>query len=376
MVVGAAAVTTSIIVFCDDDVMWPKSMLGWCLYPFEDSQIGAGGTSQAAMPDGNFMTIWEILASYRLSMRNVEISATAFIDSGISCLSGRTACYRTYMVQDPAFSQAFLNEIWRGKYHQHSGDDKFLTRWVQSHNMRTWIQACDEAELITTFKPNWMFLIQLLRWTRNTWRSDIRALFYERFIWKSSPYTAFTMFDRLFNPITLCYGIVYMLVRMVNHKPLSNHIAQSNIVLTYFLWLLMIRFVKYWPHLIRRPQDLMALPLFVMFQYMFIFMKIYCLFTLHITDWGTRAGIGAAEPAVVVPENKKLEEVEEESEMESRTTYSMGDGVDPMKDAADPLAEDPYAEYPLKSVSVSPVISPVTSPPVAASPVKRKFRFI
>ena len=75
------------------------------------------------------MTIWEILAAYRISMRNIEIVSTTYIDGGVCCLSGRTAAYRTAILRDPDFQWKFTHEFWRGKYHQHSGDDKFLTRW-------------------------------------------------------------------------------------------------------------------------------------------------------------------------------------------------------------------------------------------------------
>lgn len=288
MVRGVEDVVTAITVFCDDDVMWPETYLDWIVAPFEDPKMGGVGTVQTAMPDGSFFTIWEILANYRLTMRNIEILSTAFIDGGISCLSGRTAAYRTEMLKDPEFTEAFTHEYWRGKYHQHSGDDKFLTRWCQSHYWKTWAQGTRDAELTTTFKPNYKFLIQLLRWTRNTWRSDIKCLFYERQIWGQSPYTALTMFDRLFNPLTLLYGITYFFVRV--STPISTHLPQEDMVLSFFLWYLLIRAVKYLPHLIRRPADIPALPIFLMFQYCFIFMKIYCLFTLHVTEWGTRAG--------------------------------------------------------------------------------------
>jgi len=288
MVVGIEETKTPILVFCDDDVLWPKTMLEWCLAPFEDEEVGAVGSSQWVIPDGNYMTIWEILASFRMSMRNIEIRASTAIDGGVSCLSGRTACYRTSIVKDPSFIDAFLHEYWLGKYHCHSGDDKFLTRWVQFHRWRTFIQACPEVELLTSFKPNYRFLIQLLRWTRNTWRSDIKALIYERQLWTMSPFTAYTMLDRFLNPLTLIYGICYFFVRITH--PISTHIPQINILFTYFIWYLLIRLIKYIPHLLRRPHDIFALPIFVGFQYIFIFMKIYCLFTLHVTEWGTRAG--------------------------------------------------------------------------------------
>jgi hypothetical protein len=91
------------------------------------------GTSQTVIALNERFTIWEILAAFRISMRNIEITASTYIDGGCCCLSGRTAAYRTQIVKDPEFQEGFLNEFWLGKYHQHSGDDKFLTRWLYSH---------------------------------------------------------------------------------------------------------------------------------------------------------------------------------------------------------------------------------------------------
>jgi hypothetical protein len=68
-----------------------------------------------------------------------------------------------------------------------------LTRWMVSHGWSTYVQCCKEAELLSTMKPNWRFLKQVLRWTRNTWRSDLRSLFMERHVWTTHPYVAYTM---------------------------------------------------------------------------------------------------------------------------------------------------------------------------------------
>ena len=54
-------------------------------------------------------------------------------------------------------------------------------------------QVIPEAELLSTMKPNWRFLKQVLRWTRNAWRSDLRSMFMERYIWTAHPYVAYTM---------------------------------------------------------------------------------------------------------------------------------------------------------------------------------------
>ena len=170
MVEGVKNTTTDIIVFCDDDAIWPPTILPLILACFEDQQIGGVGTSQVVKPVGEKMTVWEVLAAFRLSIRNIEIAASTHIDGGIPCLSGRTAAYRTLILKDPAFIDGFTNDYWRGKYHLNSGDDKFLTRWMVSHGWKTYVQCCKGAELQSTMKPDWRFLKQVLRWTRNTWR--------------------------------------------------------------------------------------------------------------------------------------------------------------------------------------------------------------
>ena len=193
MVKGIKEVTTDIIVFADDDAIWPPTLLPYVLACFEDQKVGGVGTSQRVQPCGEKFTVWEVLAAFRLTIRNIEISASTHIDGGVCCLSGRTAAYRTVILKDPEFIHGFTHDYWLDKYHLNSGDDKFLTRWMVSHGWSTYIQCCKEAELLSTMKPNWRFLKQVLRWTRNTWRSDMRSLFMERHIWTAHPYVAFTM---------------------------------------------------------------------------------------------------------------------------------------------------------------------------------------
>ncbi|KAJ3213630.1 hypothetical protein HDU67_002631 [Dinochytrium kinnereticum] len=287
MTAGINHVKTEITVFCDDDVIWPETMLKYMLAPFEDKQMGGVGTSQVAIPVGKRMSIWEILAAFRLSMRNIEITSSTYIDGGVCCLSGRTAAYRTCILRDPHFQWEFTHEFWVGKYHQHSGDDKFLTRWMHSHRWKTYIQCCPEAELQSTFKNNWRFLKQLLRWTRNTWRSDIKSLFYERHIWRRHPFVAFSMLDKFFNPLTLLAGpITVAYFSTINDGRLPYWI----IIVSYLSWLFITRLIKYAPHFVKRPQDVFSIPVWLIFNIVFAIMKVYCLFTLRVTDWGTRVG--------------------------------------------------------------------------------------
>ncbi|KAJ3131701.1 hypothetical protein HK100_006095 [Physocladia obscura] len=270
MIAGINETKTNIIVFCDDDVLWPSTLLTWILAPFENPRVGGVGTSQVAIPLGKRFTIWEILAAYRISIRNVEICATTAIDGGVCCLSGRTAAYRSKILKDSKFQHQFANEFWVKKYHQHSGDDKFLTRWLHSHYWDTWIQACPQVEIKSTFKDNYKFLLQLLRWTRNSWRSDLKSIFFERQIWRRNPFTAYTMIDKFFNPITLLVGPVTVFYYAFHPANIGPNYSVETVIGT--------------------PQDIIAIPVWLVFSWYFAIMKIYCLFTLRVTDWGTRAG--------------------------------------------------------------------------------------
>ncbi|KAK3804597.1 MAG: glycosyltransferase like family 2-domain-containing protein [Benniella sp.] len=317
MVEGIRNTTSEIIVFADDDAIWQPTCLEYILACFEDPNMGGVGTSQTVKSVGRYQTVWEVLAGFRLTIRNIEIAASTHIDGGVCCLSGRTAAYRTCILQDPRFQYEFTHDFWLGKYPLNSGDDKFLTRWMVYHGWNTYVQVCKEAELLSTFKNNWRFIKQVLRWTRNTWRSDFRSLFTERVIWRRHPYVAFTMVDKIFNPITLLSGPISVIVMAADGK---FHLPLWDIVISYVVWLMMTRIVKLLPHLFKRPQDIIWVPAFLIFGYYFAVMKIYALFTLHEVGWGTRAGIDQT-PAELKEEKEKqaMEQQKMGQDMEKQT---------------------------------------------------------
>ncbi|KAJ3753525.1 hypothetical protein EV360DRAFT_87706 [Lentinula raphanica] len=62
--------TTDITGFADDDAFWPGTLLKYVLTSFEDQREGGRvGTSQPVQSVGEKMTIWEVLAVFRLSIR-------------------------------------------------------------------------------------------------------------------------------------------------------------------------------------------------------------------------------------------------------------------------------------------------------------------
>lgn len=87
-----------------------------------------------------------------------------------------------------------------------SGDDKFLTRWMVNHGWEVAMQIGKECTLASTFRADYTLLFQILRWARNTWRSDLKSIFLERNIWYRYPYQTFLMIDRMLQPFYLLLG--------------------------------------------------------------------------------------------------------------------------------------------------------------------------
>jgi cellulose synthase/poly-beta-1,6-N-acetylglucosamine synthase-like glycosyltransferase len=111
---GVDASTTDIVVLVDSDVIWDGDVLKKIKMPFADPKIGGVGTRQSMYPsDGKTATIWERMADIYLDIRySDEVPATTRWGRAVSCLSGRTAAYRTALLQ--SLREPFLNETFNG----------------------------------------------------------------------------------------------------------------------------------------------------------------------------------------------------------------------------------------------------------------------
>lgn len=189
LVAGIQKATAEIIVFADDDVFWPPSVLTYMLAGFEtDASVGSvGGFHRARRqntPAAADFNGWEALAARRLWLRKIDVSASVRLDGGIPCISGRTAAYRAAIVQDPNFQDCFTNEYWLGLWRLNSGDDQFMTRWMVDHGWNSRIQSAPEAEIETTVLPSALYVRQWLRWNRNAQRSYSKRLLFSRQTYK------------------------------------------------------------------------------------------------------------------------------------------------------------------------------------------------
>lgn len=277
LAVGVDASTTELVALVDSDVIWEPDVLKKIKMPFIDPKIGGVGTRQHMYPsDGKHATLWERLADIYLDIRySDEVPATTRWGRAVSCLSGRTAIYRTKLLQ--SLREPFLNETFWGT-HCMSGDDKRYTCLVLQNGYNTWNQL--DAHVYSTFKPDFQgFVKQRIRWSRNSFRSDLRAL-WQGWVWRY-PYLAFMLIDKTVAPFTLLVGPIVLILSII--------MGQWQLVMALLIWWHASRAFKIWPHLSRRPADWLILPAFVGVTYYMSLVKAYALFTIREHKWLTRA---------------------------------------------------------------------------------------
>ena len=274
---GVDASWTDIVVLVDSDVIWEPGVLQKIKMPFIDPKIGGVGTRQYMYPsDGVRATVWERLADFYLDMRySDEVPATTRWGRAVSCLSGRTAAYRTRLLQ--SLREPFLNETFMGNPCM-SGDDKRYTCLVLQNGYLTWNQL--NARVFSTFNPRFKgFIKQRVRWSRNSFRSDLRAL-WQGWVWHY-PYLAIMLIDKTVAPFTLLVGPLVLALALV--------LGNWQLAVVLLIWWHVSRAFKLWPHLRRRPADWLLLPLFVVMNYYMSLVKAYALFTINQHKWLTRA---------------------------------------------------------------------------------------
>ncbi|KAI9792143.1 MAG: hypothetical protein M1833_001257 [Piccolia ochrophora] len=281
-------VTTKITLFADDDVTWPRTVLPWLLAPFERPDVGGVGTCQRLRRPER-PNVWSFLGALYLERRNFEISATTHIDGGISCLSGRTVAYRTHILQDPAFTYGFTHEYWLQSYQLNADDDNFITRWLVSHGWKTYVQYHKEAELRTTLEDNTKFLKQCLRWSRSNWRSNMSSMFMERHIWRQQPWSAYALHLATLSPPAFIGDCLLLFLCYQATQTYDDEVQAWALGLLAF-WMIITKFLKLVGHFIRYPEDVMLLPVSILFGYLHGFIKVYAFLTLDVTAWGSREG--------------------------------------------------------------------------------------
>jgi cellulose synthase/poly-beta-1,6-N-acetylglucosamine synthase-like glycosyltransferase len=161
-------IQTRLIASADDHVFWPSGFLESCICPFEDPKVCLVGCTKHVRrtPKANFVDdLYNFFGCLYLERHNFEILSSSAIDGGVFVVSGRTAIYRSSMVQDPNFISAFVNErfFFNCFGPLNADDDNFITRWAVRNGKDIAIQSGPQATISTTLGDRRKFLYQCLR---------------------------------------------------------------------------------------------------------------------------------------------------------------------------------------------------------------------
>jgi cellulose synthase/poly-beta-1,6-N-acetylglucosamine synthase-like glycosyltransferase len=270
--VGWRHARTELVALVDSDTIWAPDVAFEVSKPFGDPRIGGVGTRQSVYGSKGFLSrITDMFLDHRYFDEN---ACQSYLGRAVSCLSGRTAVYRRHLLLN--IEHDFMTETFWG-VPSLSGDDKRLTTLILERGYLTYMQR--SAEVWSTFPTTWkVFFKQRLRWARNTWRSDLRALS-RRWAYRH-PFLAFTMIDKGISSFTLLLGPAFLTYSIV--------VRNWAFVIVLTLWWQLSRSAKLLPHLRRRPSSFFFMPGYVVVSWVMALIKLYALCTLRKQRWGTR----------------------------------------------------------------------------------------
>jgi len=262
---GIRVAKSEIVALVDSDTAWEARTKIIALAPFSDKKIGGVCTRQNVMNRGS---IWQKMTDIFWDTRNyVDMPGQAGNGRMLSCLSGRTAFYRKFLILPKL--DLFLNEVLFGRKKE-SGDDKCLTRLIQADGYQTYYQ--NTAQVYSTAEQNFrIFYRQRIRWTRNSYNSDLQSLL-DGWMWRHH-FLTFSTIDRFITPFTVLISpIVFGIALYLNHW---------FIVVGILLLWTVGRGIKILPHLKRNPRDIAILPVYTFVTFIIAIAKIYSLVTFR-----------------------------------------------------------------------------------------------
>jgi N-acetylglucosaminyltransferase len=269
LVDGILKSESKIVALVDSDVIWAPDIKEKILAPFWDPRIGGVAVKQNTIKSGS---ICQRIADILWDQRNyVDWPSQAAMGKALTCLSGRTAVYRRKILL--SLLNEFLNETILGRKKE-SGEDKCLTRLVQREGWSTYYQTI--AQVYTAASENFtVFWKQKIRWTRNTYNSDLASLS-DDWIWKK-PYLLFFTVDKFISVFTLFIGpIAFGIALYLNHWG----VALSIII----LWIVG-RGIRMGHHIRHNPSNILTIPVYVASNFWMGLAKIYALATIRDQKW-------------------------------------------------------------------------------------------
>lgn len=192
--------------------------------------------------------------------------------------------------------------------------------------------------LSTQFEEGAKLRAQLLRWSRNSWRSDIKMLFLERSVWRKYPWLAVTSLDKMISPFTMVYGPMAVLFYAFWEQNMFILVAFA----CYILVTRVMKTVMYFTWSRPRPpcRWFWYIGPFIFVQYWGAVIKLYALCTLKDRRWGNREVKVNAQNEIV--RTGEFEDVEEEEDAEK--AVPPGGELSPQEEGSEEWEEGEYEQ--------------------------------
>lgn len=273
---GIAMAQGDLIALVDSDTVWDDKVVKKSLPYFLNPQIGAVTVEQRIMnPNTMSNVLFDILLWTRY---REEVPFLLGLGKACNTLSGRTAIYRKEAIVNTKHDNLhhLRHESFLGN-RAVSGDDKRLTHLILEQG---WHVGFAKGAVVYTQGLDKLstFLKQRTRWTRNSWRADLRA-FKRGWIWKH-PVLAFFDIDRFVQPFFMLLGPVIFIVSVLTRQWLVASIL--------VIWWLISRLVRLFSYFRQYPSRLVYLPAYIIYSYYNAVAKIYALATVMENSWATR----------------------------------------------------------------------------------------
>lgn len=263
-----------ILVLADSDTRWEPGLLAAVLAPFADPAVGGVGTRQNAYLPRT--SAWRRVADWMIDVRYLDYVRAQSRRGAVACLSGRTAAYRRAVVL-PVLEH-LEDEFFLGRRCV-AGDDGRLTWLVLGSGYQTVYQST--ARALSMFPDTGRaFLKQRLRWSRNSYRCYLTAI-WKGWLWRQPFICQLSVLQIIFTPLTMGFAMTYLAIWVLHPQQYVAVIAVG--------WLLAGRALRGISHLTRRPGDIWLLPLVaVMTIIVALPVKTYAFVTMNTHGWLTR----------------------------------------------------------------------------------------
>jgi len=264
-----------ILVLADSDTAWEPGLLRAVQAPFADPKVGGVGTRQNVYRASS--SVWRRVADWMIDVRYLDYVRAQSRAGAVACLSGRTVAYRRSVVM-PVLEH-LEDEFFLGRRCV-SGDDGRLTWLVLASGYKTVYQS--NARAMSMFPDTGRaFLKQRLRWSRNSYRCYLTAM-WKGWFWHQPFICQLSVLQVMLTPLTMGLAMTYLVGWLLHPGPAVPLIAIG--------WLLLGRTVRGVSHLRQRPGDIWVLPLVaVMTIVVALPVKTYAFLTMNVHGWLTRS---------------------------------------------------------------------------------------